>query len=342
MGSGRLKTTGWLLAGVVIALVVIAAARGDWTAIGDRFSSGNPTSTAEVAAQGGLHGVFIEPQDGVGPITDEIDAARESVDVEVYLLTSDEIIASLKRANGRGADVRVIIERQPYLSEHDKSFTKSQLEAKGFQVRFGPSRFTYTHAKFMVIDGKVGVVSTANFTYSAFTSNRDLGVTTTVPQEVAELEAVFEADWRDEPTPSVKTLILSPTNARDAMMNLVAGAKSRIDVYAEEMYDDEMVRAFIAARKRGVSVRILVPPDGDQDQQDQIDKLIAAGVEVRTLSSPTLHAKMILIDDARVFVGSQNMSANSIEHNREVGLILTEAANVSRLAKAFQRDFISS
>lgn len=108
------------------------------------------------------------------------------------------------------------------------------------------------------------------------------------------------------------------------------------------MYDDEIVRAFIAARTRGVGVRILVPPSADPDQLDQIDKLIAAGVEVRTLNSPTLHAKMILVDDAQVFVGSQNMSANSIEHNREVGLILTEAANVFRLAKAFQRDFTNS
>jgi cardiolipin synthase len=343
MISRPLRSAGWLLAGVVIALLVVTVARGDWFAIGgDRFTSNNPASTTAVSAGGGLHGVFIEPQDGVGPITDEIDAARKSVDVEVYLLTSDEIIASLKRANGRGAHVRVIIERQPYQSEQDKSFTKSQLEAKGFQVRFGPSRYTYTHAKFMVIDGQTGVVSTANFTYSAFTSNRDLGVTTTVPREVAELSAVFEADWRDEPTPTVKTLILSPTNARDAMMSLVAGAKTRIDVYAEEMYDEKMVRAFIAARKRGVSVRILVPPSTDQDQLDQIDKLTAAGVEVRTLKSPTLHAKMILVDDLRVFVGSQNMSANSIEHNREVGLILTEAANVSRLAKVFQRDFTTS
>jgi cardiolipin synthase A/B len=338
----RLKTAGWLLAGVVIALLVVAVARGRWARIGDQFSSSQLAPTATISAGGGLHGVFIEPQDGVAPITDEIDAARKSVDVEVYLLTSDEIIASLKRANGRGAHVRVIIERQPYKSEQDKSFTKSQLEAKGFQVRFGPSRYTYTHAKFMVIDGLVGVVSTANFTYSAFTSNRDLGVTTTVPREVAELSAVFEADWRDAPTPSVKTLILSPTNARDAMMSLVAGAKTRIDVYAEEMYDDKMVRAFISARKRGVRVRILVPPSTDQDQLNQIGRLTEAGVEVRTLNSPTLHAKMILIDDARVFVGSQNMSANSIEHNREVGLILTEAANVSRLAKAFQRDFTSS
>ncbi len=193
----------------------------------------------------------------------------------------------------------------------------------------------------MIIDGTVGIISTANFTYSAFTSNRDLGVTTTVPAEIDDLEGIFDADWRDEPTLLVDTLVLSPTNARALMSGLVASAKQRIDVYAEEMYDDSMVTAFIAAERQGVTVRILVPPSNDADQGAQIDRLLAGGVDVRYLDSPTLHAKMILVDNRHVFVGSQNMSANSIEHNREVGLILSEAANVSRLAKVFQRDFMT-
>lgn len=337
-----MKRLRWILAAVVVVVVVIAAARGDWRSVELLTGSSVSTPTKAPAAGGGLHGVFIEPQDGTGPITDEIDAARTSVDVEVYLLTSDEIIASLKRARGRGAFVRIIIERQPYKSERDKSAVKAQLEANGFAVRFGPTRYTYTHAKFIIVDDKVGIVSTANFTYSAFTSNRDLGVTTTEPAEVRDLESIFEADWRDEPTPVVSTLVLSPTNARVEMASLVGDARSRIDVYAEEMYDERMVNAFIAARKRGVTVRILVPSSDDADQQAQIDRLIAAGVDVRLLDAPTLHAKMILVDDRDVFVGSQNMSATSIDHNREVGIVLSESSNVARLAKAFQRDFVSA
>jgi phosphatidylserine/phosphatidylglycerophosphate/cardiolipin synthase-like enzyme len=329
----------WLLAGVAIALLLVAAARVDWPAL-DRSTNSNPAAQAPAAE--GLHGVFIEPQDGVRPVVDEIDAARSSVDVEVYLLTSDEIIDALKRAKGRGATVRIIIERQPYLSEQDKSFTRSQLEAKGFQVRFGPSRYTYTHAKFIVIDQRVGLVLTANLTFTAFTSNREIGVTTTVPAEVAELQAVFEADWRDEPAPSVATLVLSPTNSRAALSGLVAGANSSIEVYAEEMYDARMVDAFIAAKKRGVTVRVLIPSSSDPDQAALVHRLQSAGVDVRILDKPRVHAKMILVDDVAVYVGSQNMSATSLDHNREVGLILNDPANVARLAKAFQRDFTAA
>lgn len=327
------------MAGVVIALVLVAGARGGWLALDHSHGSG---PAAREPAGDGLHGVFIEPQDGVRPVIDEIDAARSAVDVEVYLLTSNEIIDALRRAKGRGAVVRVIIERQPYLSEQEKSSTKAQLEAKGFQVRFGSSRYVYTHAKFIVIDQRVGLILTANLTYTAFTSNRDLGVTTTVPAEVADLQAVFDADWRDEPTPATTTLVLSPTNSRNMLTGLVEGAKTSIAVYAEEMYDARMVDAFIAAKRRGVVVRVLIPSSSDADQAALVRKLQSAGVDVRLLDKPRLHAKMILVDNERAFVGSQNMSANSIEHNREVGLILTEPANVDRLAKVFQRDFTSA
>ena len=131
-----MKAIRWILAVIVIAGVV-AAARGDWRSAVRLNQSSQTTPNRSAAASGGLHGVFIEPQDGVGPITDEIEAARISVDIEVYLLSSDEIVASLQRAKGRGAAVRIIIERQPYKSQQDKSSTKSFLEAKGFAVRFG-------------------------------------------------------------------------------------------------------------------------------------------------------------------------------------------------------------
>lgn len=334
-----MSTIRWFLAGVLIALLLVAGARGDLPLL-DRSTNSNPAAQAPAAE--GLHGVFIEPQDGVKPVVDEIDAARSSVDAEVYLLTSDEIINALKRAKGRGATVRVIIERQPYLSERDKSLTRSQLEAKGFQVRFGPSRYTYTHAKFIVIDQRVGLVLTANLTYTAFSSNREIGVTTTVPAEVADLQAVFDADWRDEPTPKVTTLVLSPANSRDELSGLVAGARSSIEVYAEEMYDARMVDAFVAAKKRGVTVRVLIPSSNDPDQAALVHRLQSAGVDVRILDKPRVHAKMILVDDAAVYVGSQNMSATSLDHNREVGLILAEPANVARLAKTFQRDFTAA
>lgn len=339
MRSQPLRPFRWLLAGVVIALLLVGTVRLDLPSL-NRSAGSNPTVQAPAAE--GLHGVFIEPQDGVKPVIDEIDAAKSSVDVEVYLLTSNEIIDALRRAKGRGAKVRIIIERQPYLSEQDKSYTKSQLEAKGFQVRFGPSRYVYTHAKFIVIDQRVGLVLTANMTYTAFTGNRDLGVTTTVRAEVAELQAVFDADWRDEPTPPVSMLVLSPTNSRALLSDLVAGAKSSIEVYAEEMYDARMVDAFIDARRRGAVVRMLIPSSSDPDQAALVHRLQSAGVDVRILDKPRLHAKMILVDGVTVFVGSQNMSANSIEHNREVGLILSEPANVARLAKAFQRDFTAA
>ena len=55
------------------------------------------------------------------------------------------------------------------------------------------------------------------------------------------------------------------------------------------------------------------------------DALVRAGVHVRMLASPYVHAKFI-VTATQTFVGSQNFSAVSLADNREVGLITANAA----------------
>src|SRR5947209_460184 len=174
MRSGSSRAARWLLTGVVLALLLVGAAQADWRSVLNQNSVSDPVATSTTADAKSVHGVFIEPQDGLSPLIDEVDAARTSIDVEVYLLTSDEIVAALKRARGRNVTVRIIIERQPFQDPNDQTTAKLRLESKGFKVRFGSSRYTYTHSKFMVVDGQTAVILTANFTYTAFTGNRDL------------------------------------------------------------------------------------------------------------------------------------------------------------------------
>jgi phosphatidylserine/phosphatidylglycerophosphate/cardiolipin synthase-like enzyme len=48
---------------------------------------------------------------------------------------------------------------------------------------------------------------------------------------------------------------------------------------------------------------------------------------------------MILADDARLYVGSVNLSAQSLDRNREVGVILTAAPAVDLARQTFERDW---
>lgn len=55
------------------------------------------------------------------------------------------------------------------------------------------------------------------------------------------------------------------------------------------------------------------------------------------------HAKAIVADDgtssAKVFLGSENFSDNSLNHNRELGLIIGDSAVISGVESAFNSDF---
>ena len=74
----------------------------------------DPAPAAPRGAGPGVVGLFVQPDDGRAPILDELDAARESISLEVYLLSDAEIIAALERAEARGVEVRVILEEQPF------------------------------------------------------------------------------------------------------------------------------------------------------------------------------------------------------------------------------------
>ena len=52
-----------------------------------------------------------------------------------------------------------------------------------------------------------------------------------------------------------------------------------------------------------------------------------------------MHAKLVLVDGQRAFVCSQNFSAVSLDANREVGIIVADAAVVSQLTGVAQGDW---
>ena len=52
-----------------------------------------------------------------------------------------------------------------------------------------------------------------------------------------------------------------------------------------------------------------------------------------------MHAKIIVVDGARAFLGSENLTANSLDNNRELGILLDDAGIVGQLASIAQKDF---
>lgn len=119
-----------------------------------------------------------------------IDGAENSLDIEVYLFTSNDVYYALERAQERGVKIRVLLEAEPMDNANDAVYHK--LAAAGIPVKlYSGERL---HAKFIIRDGREVLVGSHNFSYSALNKNREASVIVS-GSVVQEFVDIFEGDW---------------------------------------------------------------------------------------------------------------------------------------------------
>ncbi|HVA90053.1 MAG TPA: phospholipase D-like domain-containing protein [Chloroflexota bacterium] len=293
----------------------------------------------------GVDGVrlYSEPHKGTRWLTRPIRAAEHTLDLTMYLLTNKTIIHDLEYANAKGVRVRVILEHYPFGDSASGPGTNQsaydQLDAAGISVHWASRRYTLTHEKSMVIDGATAYILTLNFTASAFTKNREFGIVDQNSTDVATTEAIFNADWVGKPYVNHDpNLLLSPVDSRMKLLALIGRARHTLDAYAEEVQDPGLETALVAAAKRGVTVR-LISNAGDRSNTRGIARVQAGRVAVHLVTAPYIHAKLVLVDGKWAFVGSENISAASLDRNRELGVLVRDAGALSSLAATFESDW---
>jgi cardiolipin synthase len=115
----------------------------------------------------------------------------------------------------------------------------------------------------------------------------------------------------------------------DAIERLIDGAQRRLDVMCPYVGDQGILERMMAAARRGVKVRFVVPADSNVPAlagalEHWYPDLQAAGVQV--WEHPVLpHAKVVLADD-RVLIGTTNLDAWALYRNWEIGLLFEDAA----------------
>jgi cardiolipin synthase A/B len=88
------------------------------------------------------------------------------------------------------------------------------------------------------------------------------------------------------------------------------------------------------------SVILPAPSSSSGDSNSQgIATIKQGGVQVRGDPQLYMHAKIILVDGQRAFVGSENISTQSLDQNRELGIIVSDTAVLSKLQATFQHDW---
>ncbi len=160
---------------------------------------------------------FLFPDDGGIPIYKELESATESIKIEMYMLTSKNVLALLVDKAEQGVEISILLEQKPLgyssIDSKDSLFeTLYNHDESDPNIRFIGSgdyaRYSYDHAKFAIIDGDTTIVTSENWTtdnlYGESVSNiynksdngnRGWGAVIYSEEYAQFMDGVFEADW---------------------------------------------------------------------------------------------------------------------------------------------------
>jgi phosphatidylserine/phosphatidylglycerophosphate/cardiolipin synthase-like enzyme len=62
-------------------------------------------------------------------------------------------------------------------------------------------------------------------------------------------------------------------------------------------------------------------------------------VQVKEDTQLYMHAKIIVADEQKAFVGSENISTTSLDRNRELGVLIADSNVINTLQQTFQQDW---
>ncbi|MDB5187851.1 MAG: phosphatidylserine/phosphatidylglycerophosphate/cardiolipin synthase-like protein [Candidatus Kaiserbacteria bacterium] len=287
--------------------------------------------------------VIVEPAAGMTPLLTAIQAASSSIDVVMYEFEDPAIAQALAKARSRGINVRVLLNGGYYGKKENTNNDKAYqyLIAHDILVHWSPAGFALTHQKTIVVDDTRAYILTFNFTPQYYASSRDFGIVDSDMPDVSEVVNAFNADWNNEDyTPLSNTRLVWSPGSEKTLIDLIAGTTKTLDIYNQEMADKKILTALKDAETRGVQIRIVMTDN--KKWYDAWTELSKVGTQVHTYDAkaPTyIHAKVILADNTKMFVGSENFSLTSLQRNRELGIITSDTNAISQVEQTFETDW---
>ncbi len=255
--------------------------------------------------------------------------------------TVGKIQEALRDAGRRGVRVRGLIEDHISFNPRSVEFL---VEKFGVDAKLDtPEKMT--HNKLFIADGAAVLLGSTNLTHNSMARNNETNVLIRDTAVAGYFQDYFERLWADsaeEPDlpPLAAGTVTAFTNRSflGQVLPLFDGAKESIRVL---MYGisyragnagssvNRLVEALVAARRRGIGVRVLLDRSDYNEGINEVNErtkayLESQGVEVRWDDERvTSHAKLIIADDAAV-VGSYNWGRDAMDRRNECGVLLTD------------------
>ena len=310
-----------------------------------------------------------------------IRGAQRTITFETYIYWSGNIgkefaDALVERARA-GVRVHVLLDWAGSLKMEDKLL--DEMTEAGVEIeRFHPLHWYHlarlnnrTHRKVLVVDGVIG------FTGGVGVADHWLGRAQDPDHwreshyrfegpVVAQAQSVFNDNWikatgevlrGDAYFPDVddvgkmpaQMFSSSPSGGSESMhlmyLMAIAAAERSIDLAASYFVPDRLViDGFLAARKRGVEVRIIVPGEHiDSDTVHHASRrtwgpLLEAGVKIAAFEPTMFHCKVLIVDQWLVSVGSTNFDNRSFRLNAEASLNVYDQGFARQQTEVFEAD----
>jgi cardiolipin synthase A/B len=217
------------------------------------------------------------------------------------------------------------------------------------------------HRKLLVVDGEVAILGGRNVGDEYFTDRlgrqrkwQDAMLEVRGPA-VERLQEVFVEDWCTATEEVLSDEVFRPASAGKlavgvvcsgptqensdlwfALIQAIGEAKATIDLNSPYLVPPPtLLFALQLASSRGVRVRIFTNGPKTEGallyhaQRSYYKQLMLAGVQIYETTSEYNHAKMIVVDDKTVLVGSANMDLRSAHLNFEIAAVAVDAPELA-------------
>lgn len=279
--------------------------------------------------------LIVQPGDSFFPIVDAIDSATTSIKMTIFRMNDPIVREAMTYAVSRGVKVQALV------APASKGWTKKnkklseELSKVGIEVRVPRARkekIKRYHYKIMTIDNELSLILTFNPTQKNLHYARDFGLLIRDREIATELSRLFDSDWLGETyKPSPLPLVISPHNSREKMLELLGSAERTIRILDAKVQDQQAIGLLLRKASIGCNIKII----GEDTSYDEV----VPNFHVRKLARYKLHAKCIVVDGTRFFIGSQNLRPVSLDRRREVGLIVEDDAMARKIERVFDEDW---
>ena len=286
-----------------------------------------------------------------------IDSAKSSIDIAIYGYENiQQITQALKRASSRGVKIRFVYDEK---YDTTKTYYKDNDIIKNLSVAFRSDRNNsktqsdmLMHNKFVIFDEKVVYTGSLNFSSSGM-SGYDVNTVVIINSfEVAKLftkefEQMLNGKFHNSKmrisdsnifkidNTELEVYFSPQDNSVARIVELINSSKEYVYLPTFLITQKDISNALIAARKRGVDVRLIIDANSTSTSNSKHATLRANSILLKTENyGGKLHSKSIIIDDKYVITGSMNFSNSGKSKNDENVLIINNSA-IAKNYKAF-------